>query len=109
MAETQTKDQEGGAAQSSDAEHAHHPSVGEYVEIGVILAVLTGIEVALFYAPLTANVTVPALIALTFAKFALVVMWFMHLRFDSKIFRRLLMSGMLLAAAIFAVAVVLVL
>lgn len=110
MADTQTPRQqgEGGPTQSAEAHETHHPSVGEYIEIGVVLAILTGIEVALYYAPIAREVTVPSLIVLTIAKFALVVMWFMHLRFDSRIFRRLLLFGMLLAGAIYAIAIVLV-
>lgn len=110
MADTDTREQaQGGPTQTSEPAHTHHPSVGEYVEIGVVLAVLTAIEVALYYAPIVSTVTVPSLIVLTIAKFALVVMWFMHLRFDSRIFRRLLLSGILLAGAVYAVAIVLVL
>lgn len=108
MADTEIKDAVGGPAQSTEAKHAHHPRVGEYIEIGIILAVLTAIEVALFYAPVPREVAVPSLIGLTIAKFVLVVMWFMHLRFDSKVFRRMLIAGVLLAAILYAVAVVLV-
>lgn len=112
MADTETDTTgtgtKGGPAQAPEAKEAHHPSVGEYVEIGIILAVLTAIEVGLYYAPVARAVTIPALITLTIAKFALVVMWFMHLRFDSRIFRRLLVVGLLLAGSIFTVALVLV-
>jgi cytochrome c oxidase subunit 4 len=37
-------------------------------------------------------------------KFALVVRWFMHLRFDSRLFMRLFVTGVVLALSIFAVA-----
>jgi cytochrome c oxidase subunit 4 len=36
-------------------------------------------------------------------KFSLVVLWFMHLRFDSRIFRRLFISGMILAISVYAI------
>ncbi|HUH08720.1 MAG TPA: cytochrome C oxidase subunit IV family protein [Egibacteraceae bacterium] len=83
---------------------AHHPGVGEYVQIGVILAVITAIEVGLFYADIIRQVTVGALLFLTVLKFSLVVLWFMHLRFDSPLYRRLFVGGLLLAAAVFTVA-----
>jgi hypothetical protein len=36
-------------------------------------------------------------------KFFLVAMWFMHLRFDSKIFRRLFVAGIVLATIVFGI------
>lgn len=84
-------------------EHRHqHPTAGQYVEIGVILAVVTAIEVALFYAGLPRAVTVPSLLTLTVIKFALVVMWFMHLRYDHRLFSRVFVFGIALALVVFA-------
>jgi cytochrome c oxidase subunit IV len=80
-----------------------HPGVGQYVEIGIFLAVITAVEVALFYADIAPSITVPALLFLTAMKFVLVIFWFMHLRFDHKLFRRLFYAGMALAAAVFSV------
>ncbi len=83
-----------------------HPSVGQYVEIGVILAVLTAIEVALYYAGQSgtpSQVTVPAILLLTVMKFVLVVLWFMHLRFDSKVLSRLFLGGLVLAGILYAI------
>jgi hypothetical protein len=36
-------------------------------------------------------------------KFALVALWFMHLKFDSRLFRRLFVAGLLIALAVFAI------
>jgi cytochrome c oxidase subunit IV len=82
-----------------------HPGVGEYVEIAVILAVVTGAEVALFFADVPPEITVPTLLFLTAIKFALVVMWFMHLRFDNRLFRQLFIAGLVLATIVYAVVV----
>jgi cytochrome c oxidase subunit 4 len=38
------------------------------------------------------------------AKFALVALFFMHLRFDSKLFRRLFVTGIILAIAVYMIA-----
>ena len=79
-----------------------HPGPREYVLIAIVLAVVTGLEVALFYVdflPSTAVVT--ALLLLMTIKFALVVLWFMHLRFDSTLFRRLFISGLILAILVY--------
>ncbi len=90
-----------------DKEHAH-PGVGQYVEIGVILAVLTLTEVILYEAMdsgLLMSIGIPGIIVLTIAKFMLVVLWFMHLRFDHKLFRRLFFAGVVLAGALYAVVI----
>lgn len=87
----------------ADNEHNTHPGVGEYVEIGAILAGLTAVEVALFFADLASSVTVPILLFLTVLKFALVILWFMHLRFDHRLFRRLLFVGIVLAGFVYSV------
>ncbi len=74
---------------AKEGTHAH-PGNAEYVRIAIILAVLTAIEVALFYMEdagiFGAAVLVPSLIGLAFVKFLLVAMFFMHLKFDSPVF-----------------------
>lgn len=84
-------------------EHTGHPGVGQYVEIGIILAVLTGIEVGLYFAEVPRTIETTALLVLTALKFLLVVLWFMHLRFDSRLFRRLFLTGLALAGVVFAI------
>lgn len=85
--------------------HHDHPGRSTYIEIAAILAVMTTVEVLLFVFrdSLGRVVTTPALILLTIAKFALVGLWFMHLRFDHPVLRRLFLGGLVLAATIFAV------
>ncbi|NNF39584.1 MAG: cytochrome C oxidase subunit IV family protein [Gemmatimonadetes bacterium] len=73
-----------------------HASVGFYWMIGIILAVLTALEVGAYYMELGA-VEVPLLLGLSIAKFALVVMFFMHLKFDSRVFTWLFVAGLVLA------------
>jgi cytochrome c oxidase subunit IV len=84
-----------------EQEQHDHPTVGQYVEIGVILAVVTAIEVSLFYADIPRQITVPALLFLTAIKFILVVMWFMHLRYDRRLLTWVFVAGMTIAGVIF--------
>jgi cytochrome c oxidase subunit 4 len=84
-------------------EETFHPGTGEYIQIGVILAVLTAIEVSLFFFDVNVRVSTPALLVLTALKFLLVVFWFMHLRFDTPLFRRLFFMGLALAFVVFAI------
>ena len=78
-------------------EHRHHPSWKFYVLIGVILTVITAIEVAIFYIPQLEAVLVPTLLVLSTAKFAIVVMFYMHLKFDHAVFSRVFFTPMALA------------
>lgn len=84
------------------AEHAH-PSPAKYVAIALLLAVVTGVEIVLYYVELADNLMIGLLLVLSAVKFALVVGFFMHLRFDNKLLRRLFVAGMVLAAAVYSV------
>jgi cytochrome c oxidase subunit IV len=78
-----------------DDEHAH-PSAGLYAKVGLVLFVLTALEVGLYEitygghaGPSSAAIQpffVPVLLLLSAAKFALVAMFYMHLKQDSKLF-----------------------
>ena len=87
------------------AEHAH-PGPIEYVKVAVFLAVVTGIEVAIYYVKAAKGVLAPVLIVLSFVKFGMVGLYFMHLKFDTHLFRRLFVLGIILALTVYAVALV---
>ncbi len=80
-------------------EHAH-PGPLRYVQIAVILSVITAVEVAVYYVPAMAGALVPTLLVLSALKFSLVVMWYMHLRFDNRIFSAIFVGGLLLAGSV---------
>jgi len=83
-----------------------HPEPSQYVVIGLLLAFITLIEVGLYYVEdLDFNLMVAILIVLSAVKFMLVVGFFMHLRFDNKIFSVLFFGGLMLAISVFAVAI----
>ncbi len=92
-----------------DAEHgAHeetHPSALEYVQIGVILAIITAVEVGLYYLDLDFTLLVTLLLMLSVVKFGMVVLWFMHLKFDASLFAILFAGGLALTFGVFIVAV----
>jgi len=83
---------------------AHHPSPAKYVGIAILLAIITGLEVALYYIHMPDWLMVVFLMVLAFLKFALVVAFFMHLKFDSPMLRRLFVTGIVLAAVVYSVA-----
>jgi cytochrome c oxidase subunit 4 len=94
------------AAEHGPDTHEHaHPGPGEYIKIALILAVVTAIEVAAYYVKgLSDGVLSAALLIMMVIKFALVGLWFMHLRFDSKLFRRLFIVGIVLALGVYTAA-----
>ena len=81
------------------SEHAH-PPIRTYLVIAAVLAVITAVEIAVFYVTWLVRFLVPILVVLSAAKFALVVMFFMHLRFDSRIFSGLFVGPLALAIGI---------
>jgi cytochrome c oxidase subunit IV len=95
-------DAHGAAAHGHQATHDAPPHVGwkKYVMIGVILAIITAVEVAIFYIEALAPVLVPALLVLSAGKFFLVVFYFMHLKLDHPIFGRVFWAPMVLAVLV---------
>jgi cytochrome c oxidase subunit 4 len=83
--------------------HAGHPSEAQYVLIAAILAGLTALEVTLSYLKVggSQGITNGALLVLAAIKFAMVAMFFMHLRFDHKLLRRLFVGGLVLALFVY--------
>ena len=80
-----------------------HPGPVEYIKIGLILAVITAVEVGIYYVEAIEDALVPILIALSALKFSLVVMWFMHLKFDNQLFSWLLAGGLALIGLLLVV------
>ena len=77
-----------------------HPTAKKYMAVATILVFLTVIEVAIFYMPQMKPVLVPCLLTLSAIKFAIVAMFYMHLKFDARIFSWLFVVPMALAAAV---------
>ena len=87
------------AVEHHDEEH-DHPSDGKYIQIALILGVITAVEVALSYVDV-GKLFVPALVICMVAKFAIVAGYFMHLKFDSNLLTRVFVSGIILAIGVY--------
>ena len=77
-----------------------HPPTSTYLTIAAILTVITIVEVGVFYIPAFHPVLVPTLVTLSATKFALVAMFYMHLKFDHRLFRAVFVLPLLIAAAV---------
>jgi cytochrome c oxidase subunit IV len=85
-----------------------HASNKTYVVLAIILTVITAVEVASYYAEEALGAfLVPLLIVLTSAKFFLVVGYYMHLKYDHRLFRRLFLGPAVLMALLLLVVVLL--
>jgi cytochrome c oxidase subunit 4 len=69
------------------------------VLVALILAVVTAVEVAIYYIEAVEDILVPTLLILSAGKFAAVVGYFMHLKFDDRRFRWIFIFGLAVALA----------
>jgi cytochrome c oxidase subunit IV len=87
-----------------EPELADHPGPREYVKVAIVLAIATALEVALYYIKdIPHGLFVGLLLFFAAVKFGLVALWFMHLRFDSKVFKQLFVTGIILAAMVYTI------
>ena len=69
---------------SSDHKNGQHgASIPAYMLVAAILVVVTALEVGLFYLDVIGELMITVMIVLSIMKFALVVGYFMHLKFEA--------------------------
>lgn len=76
------------------------PSVRVYVVVAVILTVITALEFAVLYIRALTPILVPLLLVMSAAKFALVVLFFMHLRSDARVLATLFTGALIVATGL---------
>jgi cytochrome c oxidase subunit IV len=104
---TGTGSEYAGEAPHADHEaHQHtHPSDRSYIMVAVILAAITALEVGTYFLEdASTTLLVVTLFPMMIAKFAIVCGWFMHLRFDNPIFKRVFVFGLVLAVTVYLIA-----
>ena len=89
-----------GAQTSVGGEHSGHPTQMTYFAVAMILSFMTAIEVAVFYATWLGRGIIAVLAVLSVAKFGLVAMFYMHLRYEHRLFTGLFVTGLLLAVLV---------
>ncbi len=83
-----------------EAAHGHHEESSKFhifVQLAMILAVITGVEIVLIYLPLVKWLIVTTLVVLSLVKFMLVIFIFMHLKWDKLFCTILFFIGLVLA------------
>ena len=94
-------------AATDSARHEHNPSDGLYWKVGGALGVVTALEVATYfitddpYSHELKWLLIGGLLVLMVLKFVTIVSYFMHVKFDSKLFRNVFVGGLLLAVGVY--------
>ena len=86
-----------------DAKHeAHaHPNGATYLKVAASLTIITVVEVWAYYIPalVASPLFNPSLIIMSAGKFAIVVLFYMHLKYDHKLFKALFSGPLVIAMA----------
>jgi cytochrome c oxidase subunit 4 len=87
-----------------EARQHQHPTDATYLKVALILAAVTAAEVATYFLqdPST-TLLVALLFPMMIFKFAVVALYFMHLRFDNPIFKRAFVFGLVLAVVVYLI------
>ncbi|HVE78200.1 MAG TPA: cytochrome C oxidase subunit IV family protein [Gemmatimonadaceae bacterium] len=90
----------GHGAAHHPGEHAH-PTWSTYWKVATILTIITAVEVWVYYIPafVASRAFIPSLLIMSAAKFVIVVMFYMHLKYDHKLFRALFTGPLVIAMA----------
>jgi len=94
-----------------DTGHTHGPTDGQYFLIFWVLVAITALEVSTYFweswfgeGDTVRQIGVAVLLTLMVVKFTLIGGFFMHLRFDSALLRRVFVFGLIVAIAVYTVA-----
>jgi cytochrome c oxidase subunit 4 len=105
----------GSTTVSEAAEHEvdptvhNHPTDGDYVKIALILGVITALEVGTYFwedifgSHPSTMALVLSLFPMMIAKFLIVIGYFMHLKYDNPLFKRVFIFGLVLAIAVYTI------
>jgi cytochrome c oxidase subunit 4 len=93
-------DQSAPGAPEAQHHHIEHPDWKQYKWVALWLFLITIVEVWVYYIPsfVASPFFVPGLLIMSAVKFAVVVMFYMHLKYDHKLFRALFVGPLFIAA-----------
>jgi cytochrome c oxidase subunit 4 len=85
-----------------EARQHEHPSDWLYIKVGLFLGALTALEVSTYFLEdASTTMLVVTLIPLMIIKFGVVCAFFMHLRYDNPLFKRVFVFGLVLAVVVY--------
>jgi len=88
-----------GAAHAAAHDAHAHPTWKQYKWVALILTAITVVEVWVYYIPAftRTKLFVPSLLIMSAVKFAIVVLFYMHLKYDARLFRALFTGPLIIA------------
>jgi len=91
-------------AEDADPEDHGHPADSTYWKVALFLVIVTALEVSTYFWPHSCHKGAAiALIIMMFIKFGTVAAYFMHLKNDAVILRRLFLTGLVLACTVYLI------
>jgi cytochrome c oxidase subunit 4 len=100
---TEHVEEQGHAAADHAADGGHHtPTDGYFIRVALVLAALTALETSTYWIHLGGFAT-PLLLILMTIKFFMIILIFMHLKFDNKLFSVMFYIGLGLAVLVYSV------
>ena len=85
----------------SGQHHSVHPSSVIYFQIALLLTLITGFELAFYYVYfISKEAFITIFLGMSVVKFIIVAMFYMHLKFDNRLFTMLFIAGLVLATFI---------
>jgi cytochrome c oxidase subunit 4 len=85
---------------ADDHEETSHASVRTYIMVAVILTLITAMEFAAIYIRQLTPILIPLLLVLSAGKFALVALFFMHLRYEPRTLSVIFTGSLVIAVGI---------
>src|SRR6266567_5261721 len=87
-----------------ETEKSHeHPKEKVYVKVALWLGAITAAEITISYIKMPDGAKIAALLILSVIKFAAVVGYFMHLKFDNPALRKPFITGIILAGTLYTI------
>ena len=80
-----------------------HPTDAKYIRVAIVLGIVTALEVATYFVHIPGALLITLLMVMMVFKFFYVAAWFMHLRFDSPLFTKFFVTGLVLATLVYGV------
>jgi len=101
---TETEERQPDDLHANTYGEGHHGATDrQYIIIAVVLALITAMEVTISYIDI-GPIFLPTLLILMAIKFFTVVSYFMHLKFDNRLFSMMFYTGVILAVFVYSVA-----
>ena len=91
---------QGHEQEASQHHESAHPTPFKYIQVAIILTLVTMLEVGIYYVDALEDAFVAIFISLSALKFLVVAMFYMHLKFDSRLFSGLFIFGLVLGGSI---------